>query len=82
MRSCLILRVLKSEPTCFTVGMNEGCKIMQRVVDKCKVFGWSNWQGRVAVYREWEDAVWQGCGFDGETRSLVLNILGLRCPTH
>ena len=43
-RSCLILGVLKSEPTRFTVGMNEGCKIMQRVVDKCKVFGWSNWR--------------------------------------
>lgn len=70
------------EPTRFTVGKNEGCKIMQRVVDESKVFGWSNWQGRVAIYREWEDGCWQACRFGGRTRSLILNILGLRCLAH
>lgn len=31
---------MKLEPT---VGLNEGYKIKRRVVDECKIFGWSNW---------------------------------------
>lgn len=64
---------MKLEPT---VGLNEGYKVKRRVVDEYKIFGWSNWKDRVAIWRKWEDYRFQGSRFWGEDQELSFGYTG------